>query len=185
MSPSTIGLRTQFAIDFEVLPEPAAGGAWLFGKCCYWIGGDMVGNYDLGTSLRDVLGLLPYIVGDNGSRNEPRLFDLATDQTYDLLKKLLCSDEIQQNDPRYVETAARFLIMPRVDVFDNYLVFCVGCGESARLIYKHREWPGPREVRASLNLVESTIRSFYDELNLLYDAAVAIENDSDGTRYHR
>ena len=40
-----------FAICYEL--DSNYGRAWLFGKFCYWIGGVQVGDYELGTSLRE------------------------------------------------------------------------------------------------------------------------------------
>ena len=47
------GNQETFGIEYEI--EPTNGGAWLFGKICYWIDGARVGDYSMGTSLRDVL----------------------------------------------------------------------------------------------------------------------------------
>jgi hypothetical protein len=57
-----IGEKTSFAIEFEL--DENAGGAWLFGKFCYWVGGSMLGDYPLGASLRDILFLMTQVVGD-------------------------------------------------------------------------------------------------------------------------
>ena len=39
------------------------------GRVCIWVGNAMIGDYDLGGTLCDVLGALKYPVHDCGNRN--------------------------------------------------------------------------------------------------------------------
>lgn len=56
------GNYSEFAIEFEL--DESYGGEWLYGKYRYWIKGKPVGDYDLGTSLRDILFLMKTILSD-------------------------------------------------------------------------------------------------------------------------
>ena len=47
------GERSRFAIEFDLDDEHH--GAWMYGRFCYWCDGLRVGDYELSTSLRDVL----------------------------------------------------------------------------------------------------------------------------------
>ena len=71
----TFGDVAIFAASYEL--EQNYDGAWLLGKFCYWIGGELVGDYELGTSLRDVLIVLRSVVRDNGNRENSSLFKLT------------------------------------------------------------------------------------------------------------
>jgi hypothetical protein len=48
-----IGEPARFAIEYAV--DDRHRGAWLFGKVCFRIGGERVGDFGRGTSLRDFL----------------------------------------------------------------------------------------------------------------------------------
>lgn len=76
------GERNPFAIHLELNSDP--GGAWLFGRFCYWIGGKQVGDYEQGTSLRDVFLNLKWIVHDCGNRRGDRLCHWRPEELFEL-----------------------------------------------------------------------------------------------------
>ena len=47
------GDKKKFGIQVEL--DFQYGGEWLYGKFCYWINNEMIGDFDMGSSLRDVL----------------------------------------------------------------------------------------------------------------------------------
>ena len=59
--PAIIGDPNRFAIALDL--DEDYGGEWLFGRIGYIIGGVNVGDYDLGTSLRDVVLQMTFIIG--------------------------------------------------------------------------------------------------------------------------
>lgn len=129
------GDKARFAIALEL--DGDHGGSWLFGRICYWIAGKVVGRYDLGTSLRDVLFQMTYIIGDGGQRFCPTLLRLPNDKVFDLILKVIgeTSEEIYQYIPQDF-LPARFDVRIPVDVFDSWKIFLVdGLGE-ARLLYR-------------------------------------------------
>lgn len=147
----------------------------MFGKCCYWIASNMVGDYELGTSLRDVLFSYPHIVGDNGNRFEPRLCRLQASDMYDILEGILYRGDIDNKDKRFIEMAARFSIKPDIDVFDGVRVFCVSCDGLARLVFRHGEMANPQEAKVPIEIVESTLSYFLQALELIYEKAITEE----------
>lgn len=50
------GLRSSFATEFSL--AEVSGGAWMFGHFRYWCGGQEVGDFNVDTSLCDVLFML-------------------------------------------------------------------------------------------------------------------------------
>lgn len=131
----------------------------------------MVGDYDLGTSLRDVLVSYPHIVGDNGTRQCPSLCGSSAAYVCDVLDGILYRGDIARDDIRFIEAAARFSIEPKVDVFSKVSVYCLGCDITARLIARQVDEATIREFRTPLSLVETTISTFYALLDAAYENA--------------
>jgi hypothetical protein len=156
-----IGEKKSFAIEFEV--DVNAGGAWLFGKFCYWVGGTMLGDYQLGTSLRDVLFLMTQLVGDCGNRFST-MCHMGADEVFNALNESLYGDR------EIVDLAGRFDVLIPVDVFDEVKVFLLDCeGRDSRLLYSKacgrvEEWLLPPQE------FDQTLKLCYDELSQLYDA---------------
>ncbi|TGV31306.1 hypothetical protein EN829_033405 [Mesorhizobium sp. M00.F.Ca.ET.186.01.1.1] len=68
-----VGNQERFAVEFEL--DKDYGGVWLFGRFCYWIANEQIGEYEMGTSLRDVLFSLDTIKNDTGNRVSKALFN--------------------------------------------------------------------------------------------------------------
>src|SRR5215470_5140722 len=56
---AVVGEPSRFAVEYDL--NENYSGLWMFGRFCYWCGGERVGDYELGTSLRDVLFQLEQI----------------------------------------------------------------------------------------------------------------------------
>lgn len=127
------GNRLAFGITIGL--DDDYGGPWLFGKICYWANGIQIGDYDLGTSLRDVLLQMKWIVNDCGKRHNAELFTLDTDTLCEKLTKALTGrgDEITQEGATR-DTWARFDVRIPVDVFDRWRVFLVDGSEMSRMV---------------------------------------------------
>jgi hypothetical protein len=44
-----VGEPARFAVEYDL--NENHGGEWLFGRFCYWCGGQQIGDYALGTSV--------------------------------------------------------------------------------------------------------------------------------------
>jgi len=171
------GDRSRFSIAFEL--DRDHGGIWLFGRICYWIAEAMVGDYDVGTSLRDVLFQMTPIMGDGGKRTCPKLLRLKKEKIADLILAALddTSDEIYQYTSRDF-LPARFDVRIPVDVFDSWKVFLVEGEENAKLLYRGIE---SSEVVAT-NLAPGEFDRVFCEaqahLERLYEEEVAREGGS-------
>lgn len=131
-----VGDPARFAVEYEL--DPVHGGEWLLGRFCYWCGGVRVGDYELGTSLRDVLFQLERIHSEAGRRANPRFADLPAEQVHALLSAALFGPGAPA-DPGVVddEQWARHLVFPAVDVFDAWRAYLVQANDRDRLIAAH------------------------------------------------
>ncbi|QOK93389.1 hypothetical protein HF908_09840 [Ralstonia pseudosolanacearum] len=129
------GSKERFAVEFEL--DDDHGGAWLFGRFCYWIGGERVGDYDAGASLRDVLFQLKYIVGDGGERFCPRLAALPAAKIFKLIFDALRETNRDIFDYASLDfMPARLDVCIPVDIFNAWNVFLIEGEEEAKLIYQ-------------------------------------------------
>jgi hypothetical protein len=129
------GDKSRFAIALEL--DRDYGGAWLFGRICYWIDGEMIGLYDLGTSLRDALFLMTYIQGDSGKRCCQPLLSVSKEEIFSLISAAI--DEEGDEIYRYIPEnfmPTRFDVRIGVDVFDLWKIFLVEGIHEAKLLYK-------------------------------------------------
>ncbi|EGO64879.1 immunity 42 family protein [Acetonema longum] len=172
-----IGKRPHFAVEFEVNKE--YGGVWLFGKCCFWIKDQRIGDYELGTSLRDVLFQMRTIVLDNGKRIHNDLFALDTAELYRRLNGALYGcDGTACCDTNFEtiaveETWARFNVSLPVDIFDGWKIFLVESQEKARIIVKKIDKEGIYEAFLTPGEFDEVIAKAYGELDKLYEIELA------------
>jgi len=159
-----VGELSRFAVEYDL--NENHGGEWMFGRFCYWIGGRQVGDYELGTSLRDVLFQLEQgVARDKGLRSSRRFSTKSAVDVFRLLRAALFgAADLNNAGVAEEEQWARHNIVPPVDVFDSWMVFLVEDEEIARLVFAHdpyldvTELPlKPGEVDAVLDLALSDI----------------------------
>ncbi|AXV78996.1 hypothetical protein CJO76_18585 (plasmid) [Ralstonia solanacearum] len=157
------GKKERFAVEFEL--DNDHGGAWLFGRFCYWIGGERVGDYDAGASLRDVLFQLKHIVGDGGKRFFPRLAALPAAQSFKLIFDALreTNNEIFHYASRDFMPACLDVCIP-VDIFNSWNVFLAEGIEEAKLIYRADGAMDTRLTTLSVGEFDVVIKAAYAEL---------------------
>jgi hypothetical protein len=164
-----IGNKDSFAIQFEL--DQAFGGSWLFGKICYWIVGIMVGDYELGTSLRDVLFQMRWVVADCGNRAGGALCDLAPEKAFSMLDGLLYepNDAAATAEATSIDTPARFAVSIPVEVFDDWKVYLIECHQVAIIIFRSAKDAAIRSVVLETGLFDRVIREAFDCLDELYE----------------
>jgi hypothetical protein len=121
----------QFELDVESL------GPWLFGKFCYWVRGRMIGDFDLGTSLSDVLSVLAPVIKDNGRRRSEKLYALSSHELCNLLDSGLYGSDAEIQARAIEEQWARFQIDLPIDVFDECRVYLLDGEQKSRIVLKH------------------------------------------------
>jgi len=176
---SLFGDKSLLAVEFELDKDHC--GAWLFGRFCYWVAGQQVGNYPEGTSLRDVLFELEPIIRDAGKRQHEEFSLLPPSQVFRRLYAALYGPTESPDDQRALEeTWARFRINPEVDIFDGWLVFLVDGVSGERIM-----WGAPaldaavHETTLPRGLFDGLLRRAYDELAAAYDRELAVTNRQD------
>jgi len=129
------GSRERVAVELELDPDP--GGVWLFGKVCLWACGKRIGDYERGTSLRDVLFRWERISRDAGHRENAELFSLEAKKLVRTLNDGMygCAGDDATVAGAIEEQWATHEIRPQVDVFDEWRVFLVERNPAARLVY--------------------------------------------------
>jgi hypothetical protein len=133
--PTTIGADREFAINVDL--DEAFGDEWLFGKIGYVIGNTLVGDYNLGASLRDVLLQMHLIFSDAGKRETSRFVGKGSDDLFDTVWSTLYGDGRNGlEDVANEECWAKHDITIPIDVFDNVRVFQFDEGAVSRIIWK-------------------------------------------------
>jgi immunity protein 42 of polymorphic toxin system len=163
-----IGNRKSFAIAVDL--DQDYGGAWLYGKLCYWIDGIQVGDYKLGTSLRDVLFQMKYIVSDCGNRAGGILCALPPREVfYRLDGELFGTNEGELDEQSQLpDTPARFDITIHVDVFDQWKAYLIECNDNATILFKNTSDADTKVAQIAIGEFDSVIKEFYVYLKDLY-----------------
>ncbi|WP_242772456.1 Imm42 family immunity protein [Brevibacillus parabrevis] len=170
-----VGEPAKFAIEFEL--DQNYGGVWLFGRICYWIANEQIGEYEMGTSLRDVLFALDSIKNDTGNRVSNALFSLDATILYNSLNKALyeSSEPSAINTMVKEEACARFNITLPVDVFDPWKIFLVENQEESRLLLKKND-SGPQQQICEIFLrkgeFDDVVIRAHKELDNLYNTGL-------------
>lgn len=175
-----IGTKLGFAIEFKLDNE--FGGVWMYGKFCFWINNQCIGDYDSGTSLRDVLFQMKNIIRDNGNRRNDVLFILGKDELfYRLNSALYGCEESPYFNIANDETWSRFNIKITVDVFDGLKIFLVENQEKARIIFKYlreNEEGEIKEFSLESGEFDSIALRAYKKLERLYNIELDKESNA-------
>jgi hypothetical protein len=162
-----------FAIEIKLNED--YGGAWLFGKFCYWIKGVQVGDYELGTSLRDVLFQMKWIVHDCGNRNGEVLCRVSLQEAFSRLERFFS----ESGEPNAVNrfqvphTPARFDIQIFVDIFYEWRIYLIECSDKANILFKKIKDESVNIATIPIGEFDRAIKDAYDCLNELYDKEIA------------
>jgi len=163
-----LGDKNRFAIEFELDSKPC--GKWLYGKCCFWAEGEMLGEYELGTSLGDVFSEVHMIVKDCGKR-QSNWIDCDPGKIFDYLNGVLYAGTYDYDECE-IEIPARYDVKIGVDVFGGLKIFLLDCDILiSRLIYSRDEGVNVNEVRLVPGEFDSIIKRFYLELSKLNEEA--------------
>ena len=176
MNLRTIGDRESFAVQFELDEEYE--GPWLFGKFCYWIGGIRVGDYELGTSLRDVYFGMKWLPHDCGNRGGGILCNLTPEESFSALDGALYRDEVSPDTGHceLPDSPARFNVSIPVDVFDKWKIYLIECECVARMLFRNTEDGVIRVTNLSQGVFDSVIKEVHAYVERLYDRETASQS---------
>lgn len=170
-----VGEPSRFAVEYVF--DDDIYGAWMFGDICYWCAGLRVGDYGIGTSLRDVLFQLDGVAQYSHQRENPRFQGVAAAGLLQLLNWALYSfgpetREHSSHVPNHApedEQWLRHLIYPRVDIFDNWRVFLVENAQVARLVFSKYPYDEVGEVILKIGEVDSVLDEVRSVLNEVHE----------------
>jgi hypothetical protein len=166
-----VGEPSQFAVEYDL--NPNHGGEWMFGRICYWCDGRRVGNYELSTSLRDVLFELDGIAKYRHSRSNPRFSILPAVAVFRLVDAALFGNaDLNNAQIAEEEQWARHKIFPAVDVFDFWKGYLVEDEKTARFIFAQ----GPYQDVAEFPLRAGEVDAIFDVVRSALDRIYAQES---------
>ncbi len=167
--PAIIGKSSEFAITVDL--DDSFGNEWLFGQIGYLIGGEVVGDYGLGTSLRDVLLQMHLIFNDAGKRNTPRFVGLDKEALFDTVWSTMYGDGKTGMEELAIEECwAKHDITIPVDVFAYVRVYQFDDGLNSRILWKsfvETEGGIVKEIIIPLGTTESVFRELRNLLEQL------------------
>ena len=163
------GNKEIFSIETEL--DENYGGAWLFGKICYWIKGVQVGDYDLGTSLRDTFHSLKWIVYDCGNRAGEGLCKLSPEEIFFILADVPYENNgsIINSNFQIPDTLPRFDISIGVDVFDKWKIYLIECETEAKVIFKTIDQAEINIAVIPIGVFDSAVKNYYNYLDEIYE----------------
>lgn len=169
--PTSVGHPDAFEIRFEL--DKNYCDEWLFGKICYQIGNFEVGDYSLGTSLRDVLLQMHLIVSDAGLRKTARFLGMEKEKLFSIVCDTLYGDEkTGMEDVANDECWAKHNIAIPVNVFDHVHVFQFDEEKISRILWKSLAELGKstvNEVVLPLGTTEYAFQELQRQLEKLTD----------------
>ncbi|AKM30240.1 hypothetical protein AB870_09180 [Pandoraea faecigallinarum] len=164
------GDKARLGIEFELNENP--GDAWMFGKFCYWIAGEQVGNFDEGVSLRDVLFSMRYIVGDAGKREAPSLVFCDEIAVFHVIQNSISESDLNMvsSIPPDISPAC-FDICPNLDIFNRWNIYLVDAEDISKIIYSEDAGVTVKTVEILPGEFDSVASSAYQELDRIFEAS--------------
>jgi hypothetical protein len=171
-----IGNRQTIAVQYEL--DESHGNAWMLGRICYWINGSQIGDYDLGTSLRDVLFQLKYLVSDSGNRQGNSLCSLSPEEAFHSLDGALYGKP-DKSIAALPDTPSRFDIGLQVDVFDHWKIFLIDCSSCSLVLYKRLDQANVSFASIPKGEFDTVITTLSNDLNCIYESIAASPRSSE------
>jgi hypothetical protein len=166
------GVKERFAISLEL--NETSGGAWMFGRFCYWIAGRKIGDFDAGVSLRDIFFQLIHIKGDRGHRVFENLFKLPRADFFCLASNALSErdNEISKYVPEDFLPAV-LNVCPLVDVFGSWEIFLVEFSGQEKLVFGDGVKNEVHELILPAGEFDRVFEMAYSQLESMYEAATS------------
>ena len=100
----------------------------MAGQAIYWVAGEVIGDWSVVISFREMLLFLSYIVSDAGNRHSESLCEMPRRLAFDAIRANLYGEEdIDPEDE--IDMAGRFDVLPRTENFSDLICFAFECGE--------------------------------------------------------
>jgi hypothetical protein len=172
-----VGDSRLFGVEYELNEQ--TGGAWLFGKVCFWIAGERVGDFELGTSLRDFLFQVEQGRRYKGDRQTGRFMKMPAADVVATIEAGLFGRGSEEKEQLAVdEQWAKHRITPEIDVFDSWRIYLFQSSLGDRVLYSRTE-PGAniREVLLPLGECDAVLARCCNEIGAIYEAENGAASD--------
>lgn len=167
--PLTIGDASLFAVKVDL--DESYHGKWLFGKIAYIIENTCIGDYELGTSLRDVLVQMNYIISDSNQRKTSRFIGKPKEVISDLAWTTIYGNvDTGFEQVAQEECWAKHDITLPLDVFSSVRVYQFDEGVQSRIIWRDLadiKSPVTYEIRVPLGTTEEVFKQLEELLDSL------------------
>jgi Immunity protein 42 len=161
------GETSRFAVEYDL--DAKHGGAWMFGRFCYWSGGRRVGDYELGTPLRDVLFQLDEIAKYGHLRTSQRFSAMPAILVFRLLDGALFGGaDLNNAHVAAEEQWANHQIIPGVDVFLSWKGYLVEDEKTARVIFARAPYLEVSELSLKTGEVDAVLNASRNALDEIY-----------------
>ena len=168
------GDASRFAIEYEL--DQSYGAEWMFGRFCYWCGGRRLGDFDLGTSLRDVLFQLERLAAEPDREPTEYLSSKSGSGAFRALDEgLFGSPDAELNRIAEDEQWARFCILPAVDVFDQWKAFLFEDEDWASIVFGRSPYDELTEVALCSGEAKGVLVAVVSALRRIYEAEMQPE----------
>lgn len=167
-----IGKTSRFAVQYEL--DANYGGEWMYGKFCFFCNEQQIGDYELGTSLRDVLFQLDEVAKFKRRANQ-RFDAMTAKEVFALVDAGLSGDlKVLAPDAGVVEEEQwrNLCLFPVVDVFDGWKGFLLRGEEIERLIFSVVPYLEVKEAKLDCGEIDGVIECVRKELNEIYEREI-------------
>ncbi|MBB4595383.1 immunity 42 family protein [Xanthomonas cannabis] len=156
------GDKNLFAVEMQL--DNNSGGQWMLGKFCYWLNGERVGNFEDGTSLRDVyLQMAPILKTKNRNFND---IDLNYTEIHRAINESIFGEEC------VISNAADYLAAPPVDVFDGFKIFVFSKEDDKYIITYQKEDCEINFTCLPRTKFLETLHQSYEEMERIYEETI-------------
>ena len=164
------GRKNDFAIEYCL--DANFGGKWLLGRIAYWIDGEMLGDYALGTSLANTLNFFFGLIKYAGRKKTPGFCGIAANKVYEIIDGAIFGDDDTfdrcVDDELLCASPGLLLLTPAIDVFDRCRAYSFECEASDAIIYRTTLDGVTKRIDVSKGSVAATAKIYCDWLDELY-----------------
>lgn len=135
------GDKSLFSIEYELSEEPH--GVWMIGYIHYYINNQRIGDVGFTTSLRDVMIQLQCLCERPEKRIYKKLFQKEYGDIFSIIENAfqeeICSGKDGVFGDIYGYYPGEFILLPQVDVLDDWPTYMVSSGGADKVICIHTE----------------------------------------------
>lgn len=160
------GDKKKFGVQIELGSQ--YGGVWLYGNFCYWINNEMIGDFDMGTSLRDVLFQMKFASSEPLDRSSSKFCSLSSQDFFNYLDDELYGN-IDSENVDNDEDLWKFDISIHVDIFDLWKIYLLDCRGFSKILYKNINIDEIKIFELESGYFNEVVKTAFNYLNFLYE----------------